>query len=110
MSLNAVNVQAGAALPPNPPTYAQYFANDTDTPLLDDQAILMGIKWMFWEVKGFGSYATMQGRWVDYVERLIARDGSAPTLQLAKRVSPVFISPASVQDGFFPGPSGQSGI
>lgn len=106
MSLNAVNVQAGATVPPTTPTYAQYFANDTDTPLLDDQAILMGIKWMFWEVKGMGSYVTMQGRWVDYVDRLIARDGAAPTLQLAKRVSPIFISPANVQDGFFPGPSG----
>jgi hypothetical protein len=110
MSTNAVNLQAGSPSPPNPPTYGQYFTSDTDTPLLDDQAIIMGIKWMFWEVKGFGSYVTMQGRWVDYVERLIGRDGAAPTLQLAKRVSPIFISPSNVQDGFFPGPSqGQQG-
>lgn len=109
MSLNAVNLQAGAAIPPSPPQYGQYFTNDTDTPLLDDQAIIMGIKWMFWEIKGMGSYATLQGRWVDYVDRLIARDGAAGTLQLAKRVSPIFISPANVQDGFFPGPTGQNG-
>ena len=92
------------------PTYTEFFANDGDFSLLDDQAIIMGVKWMFWEIKGFGSYVTMQQRWVDYIERLIARDGAAPTLQLAKRVSPIFISPANVQDGFFPGPSGQSGI
>jgi hypothetical protein len=36
---------------------------------LDDQAILMGIKWMFWEIKGMGSYVTLQNRWVDYVDR-----------------------------------------
>ncbi len=87
-------------------TLAQYFTTDTDTPLLDDQSIIMGIKWMFWEVKGFGSYATLQNRWVDYVDRAIARDGAAPTLNVVKRVNPIFISPANVQDGFFPGPVG----
>lgn len=88
--------------------FAQYFANDADTCLLDENAMIMGIKWMFWEVKGMGSYITLQNRWVDYVDRLIGRDGAAPTLQLAKRVSPVFISPSNVQDGFFPGPSSSS--
>lgn len=87
-------------------TYAQYFTTDTDTCLLDENAILMGIKWMFWEAKGFGSYVTLQSRWVDYVERLIARDGAAPTLQLVKRGNSIFLSPNSVQDGFFPGPVG----
>jgi hypothetical protein len=86
-------------------TFTQYFENDTDTCLLDDQAIILGIKWMFWEIKGF-NYAAMQARWVDYVDRLIARDGAAPTLSMAKRVHPVFVSPANVQDGFFPGPVG----
>lgn len=100
LSTNAVRVQNSTT------SFAQYFVNDTDTCLLDENALIMGIKWMFWEIKGMGSYATLQGRWVDYVDRLIARDGAAPTLQLAKRVSPVFISPANVQDGFFPGPSG----
>lgn len=87
-------------------TYAQYFTKDTDTCLLDDNAITMGIKWMFWEAKGFGSYITLQNRWVDYVERIAARDGSAPTLQLVRRSNPLFISPNNVQDGYFPGPSG----
>lgn len=105
MSLDAVNVQAGAPVPPTQ-SFAQYFANDTDQPLLDDQAIVMGIKWMFWEIKGMGSYVTLQNRWIDYVDRLIARDGAAPTLQLAKRVSPIFLSPSNTQDGFFPGPTG----
>jgi hypothetical protein len=110
LSLFAVSTSAGAQVPPSPPTYAQYFTTDTDIPLLDDQSIIMGIKWMFWEIKGMGSYVTLQNRWVDYVDRLIARDGAAATLQLAKRVSPIFISPSNIPDGFFPGPSGQSGI
>lgn len=86
--------------------YNQYFTADTDTCLLDENAILMGIKWMFWEAKGFGSYVTLQSRWVDYVDRLMARDGAAPTLQLVKRGNSIFLSPNSVQDGFFPGSSG----
>ena len=86
-------------------TFAQYFMNDNDQPLLDDQAIILGLKWMFWEVKGF-NYAAMQSRWIDYVDRLIARDGAAKTLQLVSRTNPIFLSPANVQDGFFPGPVG----
>lgn len=100
LSNAAVNVEG------NNTTFNQYFVNDTDVPLLDDQAIIMGIKWMFWEVKGFGSYVTLQQRWVDYVRRLMARDGGAQTLDVVKRVNPIFISPANVQDGFFPGPVG----
>ena len=87
-------------------SYAQYFTTDTDTCLLSANAMVMGIKWMFWEAKGFGSYMTLQNRWVDYVERLAARDGAAPTLQLVKRQNPIFISPSNTQDGFFPGPVG----
>jgi hypothetical protein len=85
-------------------SFAQYFQNDADTCLLNAQAIIMGIKWMFWEVKGFGSYVTMQNRWVDYVKRLIARDGASPTLPMVNRTNPIFLSPANIQDGFFPGP------
>lgn len=100
LSLNAVNQQGLGT------TFQQYFTNDLDQPILDDQSIVMGIKWMFWEAKGFGAYATLQQRWVDYVDRLIARDGAAPTLQVTKRQNPIFISPANVQDGFYPGPVG----
>lgn len=85
--------------------FNQYFHNDLDQILLDDQAVIMGIEWMFWEKKGF-NFATMQTRWVDYVNRLIARDGGAKTQSLVRRSNPLFISSANVQDGFFPGPSG----
>ena len=99
LSIAAVAVSGSAT------SFAQYFANDADTSLLDDQAIIMGIKWMFWEAKGF-NYASYQSRWVDYVDRLIARDGAAATLTLARRGSSIFLSPSNVQDGFFPGPTG----
>ena len=84
-------------------SFAQYFANDNDTCLLNGQAIIMGMKWMFWEVKGFGSYVTLQNRWIDYVKRLIARDGAAPTLPMVNRAAPLLVSALNVQDGNYPG-------
>lgn len=97
LSINAVSVGGSAT------AFGQYFTTDTDQCLLDDNALIMGIKWMFWEIKGFGSYVTLQGRWIDYVNRLIARDGAAPTLQVNKRVNSVLLTSAQVQDGNFPG-------
>jgi len=101
LSLNAVNVNGAGT------TFAQYFTSDTDTPLLDDQAIIMGIKWMFWEIKGFNSLP-MQNRYVDYVSKLAARDAGAPTLTMVRRVAPIYLSPANVQDGNWPGPGNNS--
>jgi hypothetical protein len=60
---------------------------------------------MFWEIKGFNVQA-LQSRWIDYVERLIARDEAAPTLMLTRRMNNMYLTSNSVQDGFFPGPSG----
>lgn len=104
LSIDAVNVNGAGT------TYAQYFENDNDTPLLDDQAVIMGIKWMFWEAKGFGSYVTMQNRWIDYVDRLIARDGAAPTLALVKRARSILINSYQVQDGYFPAGMGEGSL
>jgi hypothetical protein len=86
-------------------TFTRFWSADTDISLLDDRAIIMGIKWRYWEQKGF-NYLPKQQMYVDYVSRLKARDGAAPTLNIVKRVHPIFISPANVQDGFYPGPVG----
>ena len=81
------------------------FTADANIPVLDDRAIIMGIKWRFWEQKGF-DWTMKRTDYDNYVERLIARDGGAKTLSMVTRSSPLFISPANVQDGFFPGPIG----
>ncbi len=86
-------------------TYITEFASDSDICSLSDRCLINGLKWRFWQIKGF-NYVPMQNDYADYVEREVARDGGAQTLQLAKRVHPIFISPANVQDGFFPGPVG----
>jgi hypothetical protein len=95
MSLNSVAALGGT-------TFKQYFDTDTDQPLLDDQAVITGMKWMFWEIKGF-NVVNMQSRWVDYVQKLIARDGASPTLRLAKTFDSLLLSPNQVQDGNWPG-------
>lgn len=82
------------------------FTNDTDTPFLDDRALIDGLKWRFKKAKGYGGWEDDRNDYVDFVDRLIGRDGGAETLSLVKRVHPIFISPANVQDGFFPGPVG----
>ena len=78
---------------------------DTDIPLLDSQAIVLGVKWRFFAIKQF-DYAPLQQEYLDYVQQLIARDGGAPTLSMRKRGYPLLITPANVQDGYFPGGTG----
>jgi len=86
-------------------TTAAAIQNDTDTSFLDDRALIKWLKWMRQQAKGF-TYDVLRNDAIDFTDTLIARDGAAPTLNLTKRVHPIFISPANVQDGFFPGPVG----
>jgi hypothetical protein len=79
---------------------------DTDSPFLDAQAIILGAKWRFLQAKGFPTAASMQTEYVDYVQQLVARDGGAPTLSMRRKQFPLFITPANVQDGYWPGPTG----
>lgn len=78
------------------------WTNDTDTPILDDRAIIMGIKWRFWAQKGL-NYAKMEKDYDDYCDRLAARDGAAPTLGLVRVYSPFLLTSNNVQDSNFPG-------
>lgn len=94
LSLNAVVTADGTA-------YKQYFTLDTDLPLLSDQAIITGLEWMFWEVKGF-NFAPRQNRWVDYINQLAARDGGAKTLSMTRRPNSLLITSASIPDGNWP--------
>lgn len=98
LSLNAVGVLGSNS------NFAQYFANDTDQPTLNDQAVKRGVKWKFWEVKGF-DFTNWKNDWIDYVEQLAAKDGGAKTLSLARRPDPFLISPWQIQDGSWPGTS-----
>jgi hypothetical protein len=70
--------------------------------LLDDDALVLGVKWRLWQIKGF-DYAAMQTEYVDYVNRLKARDGGMPDLSMTRRSYPYLITSANVADGNWPG-------
>lgn len=86
-------------------SFIQYWANDLDVPLLDDRLIIAGIKWRFWEQKGF-NWLSKRDEYDKMVARQWARDGGAPTLSLAPQRTSNLITTDNVQDGFFPGPTG----
>lgn len=86
-----------------PATYANTMTADTDVPLLDDQAVILGVKWRMWQIKGF-DYGPMQTEYVDYVSQLKGRDGGNPDLFLNRRTGPFLIGTQNIQDGFWPGP------
>lgn len=76
---------------------------DTDVPLLDSQAMILGVKWRFLQAKGIPTAASMQTEYVDYCSQLIARDGGAPILRMGRRYSPYLLTSYNVQDGNYPG-------
>jgi hypothetical protein len=86
-------------------SYSSLWANDSDVPILDDRAVIMGIKWRFWQQKGM-NYAGMRMDYDNYVSRLIARDGGGRSLNLVPRLAPFLVSSFNVQDSGFPGPTG----
>lgn len=95
ISLNAVKNLAGTA-------FTRYFALDTDIPLLDDRAVTMGIKFKFWQQKGF-NWAGLRSDYDTWVDQLIARDGGAEKLNLVRQPNNfTLLSPSNVQDGNFP--------
>lgn len=86
-------------------TTADKMTADTDVPLLDPQAVILGCKWRMWQIKGFSAEAReFQSEYVDYVSALVARDGGSPDLYLNRRSGPFLITAGNVQDGFWPGP------
>ncbi len=83
-------------------TFGKRFTADDDTSLMDDDALILGCKWRMWQIKGF-SYGAMQAEYLNYVNRLKARDGGMPDLDMTRRNAPILITSANVQDGYFPG-------
>lgn len=89
----------------SPTEFAFLFANDDDVPLLDDRLIIAGIKWRFWEQKGF-NWLSKRKEYDNMVDRQVARDGGSGKLSLVRQPISNLIGPNNVQDGFFPGPTG----
>src|SRR5271156_3374448 len=43
------------------------FTADTDTPFLDDRALIMGLKWRFKKIKGYGGWEDDRNDYIDWV-------------------------------------------
>lgn len=75
---------------------------DDDTTVVDAQAIILGVKWRLWQIRGM-DYAPMQLEYLNYRSRLQARDGGSPDLSLSPRPTRTYLlGPQNVQDGYFP--------
>lgn len=84
-------------------TYGSVFTTDTDVSLLNPQMLILGMKWRFWQIKGF-AYGAMQQEQIDFVNREKARDGGMPDLGMGRRKQGYLLTSGSAPDGYFPGP------
>lgn len=98
LSTNCVYVNGGV-------TTATSFQNDADVPILSDRAVVLGVKWRFWEQKGF-SWTSKRTDYDNYVDRLAARDGGRAKLRMVPSYPSILLNSYNVQDSNFPGPSG----
>jgi len=74
---------------------------DDDEFRVDDQAVILGLKWRWLQAKQL-SYSAQQAEYNDYVRALVARDGGARTLSMARYFEPYLITSSQVQDGNYP--------
>ena len=77
------------------------FTVDTDTSVFRDRLLIAGIKKTLFEIKGFDSTA-FQREYDRELEKAQSQDAGSPTLSLAPRYDNILISPANIQDGYFP--------
>jgi len=81
------------------------FTADQDTCVFEDDLMTMGLKYLFFQIKGFDT-AGLERQWRLAVQNAIAVDGPSPTLDMDRTRFPIFISPSNVQDADFPGSFG----
>lgn len=62
-------------------TYKQYFTLDTDTILLPEELVIMGLRWRWKREKGF-DYSQEFATYEDQVKDALGRDGGKPVLCL----------------------------
>lgn len=80
-------------------TYKQYFTLDTDTILLPEDVLLMGLRWTWKKEKGF-DYAEDMRTYENQLKDSLGQDGSKPVLSMDSRTrrgpAPgIFVSPMS---------------
>jgi hypothetical protein len=78
------------------------FLADSDTTMFDEDIFAMGVKWLFFQAKGF-AYDALRADWQRQLDVAMAQDGGSRTLSMDRRRASLLIGPANVQDGYFPG-------
>lgn len=83
----------------NGSTYKQYFTLDTDTILLPETLVLMGLRWRWKKEKGL-DYAEDMRTYEFQVKDALGRDGSKTTIQMdnSPQIGPrpgIFVSPGN---------------
>lgn len=87
-------------------TFASALTADDDEVIFPDGLLELGIKWRFFQAKGF-SYADLQAEAIDWCNREKARDGGSAPLDLSRRCNDRYlISSDNIQDSNFPDRSG----
>ena len=78
------------------------FTADDDTTIFNPDLMVMGLKWLFFQAKGF-EYTELRRQWNEQVSVYAATDMGQQTLDMTGRQWPIFITPANVQDANYPG-------
>jgi hypothetical protein len=78
------------------------FTADDDTSVFADDIMVIGVKWRFLREKQL-EWRDVRRDWDEIVATEIAHDGDSPTLSMTRRRAPLFVTPANIQDGNFPG-------
>lgn len=76
------------------------FSIDTDTFILSEPILTLGITWRFNRQKGF-AYRDQEKEYDDAVNRRFGRDGGAPVIDMASGTSLWLDYPANIQEGNF---------
>lgn len=74
------------------------FTLDTDGVMFRDRVMIDGIKYLFFDAKGFDT-RSLAKRYAETLSRAKAQDHAAPELSLSPRLPGILITPANVPDG-----------
>lgn len=78
------------------------FTANADTHVWDDDELLIdGIRWRYWEINGL-PYQAVQARYFEKIDRAFVMSAGAPVLSTRGKRLPELISSANVQDSDFP--------
>lgn len=80
-----------------------FTANDDEHAFPDDDLLIDGVKWRYWQINGL-PYKAFQKEYYENLDIVKGASSGGPVLSTTRRSPGYLISPANIQDGNFPGP------